>query len=131
VIVKLFYLLGIPSSRLCKYTRDATDLVLKELGVESIDMPIMSYLGTSFDADDDREEEISADEDKSAHSDESQGPDAQARRWRVLESLHEQGTIGQISVSKFSSERLSKFLPEVKVRPTVDQINVKDCCVRW
>ncbi|KAK5239023.1 hypothetical protein LTR40_014963, partial [Exophiala xenobiotica] len=49
--------------------------------------------------------------------------------WEVLESLHEKGVISQLGVSEFSSERLSKFLPEVKVRPTVDQINVKDCCV--
>ena len=43
--------------------------------------------------------------------------------------LHEKGTIRQLGVSEFSSDRLEKLLPEIKVRPTVDQINVKDCCV--
>jgi len=127
VTVKLFYLPGIPSSRRCKHTREAIDLVLKELGVDNIDLLIVSYPGVSFDADD--EEEVSADEDESANSIESQGLDAQVKTWRVLESLHEQGVISQLGLSEFSSERLSKFLPEVKVRPTVDQINVKDCCV--
>ena len=129
VTCKLFYLPSIPSSRRCKHTREAIDLVLKELGIKSINLLIVSYPGVSFDADDDGEEEVSTDEDASANSDESQGLDAQVKTWRVLESLHEQGTIAQLGVSEFSSERLSKFLPEVKVRPTVDQINVKDCCV--
>ncbi|KAL2433617.1 hypothetical protein ABEF95_007748 [Exophiala dermatitidis] len=127
VTAKLFFLPSIPTERRCKHTREAIDLVLKELGIDNIDLLIVSYPGVSFDADD--EEEGSADEDESATSDESQGLDAQVRTWRVLESLHEQGVISQLGLSEFSSERLSKFLPEVKVRPTVDQINVKDCCV--
>jgi glutamate--cysteine ligase regulatory subunit len=102
-------------------------LVLKELGIENIDLLIVSFPGVTFDADD--EEEVSADEDESAGSDESEGLDAQLKTWEVLESLHDKGVISQLGVSEFSSERLSKFLPEVKVRPTVDQINVKDCCV--
>ncbi|KEF57692.1 glutamate-cysteine ligase regulatory subunit [Exophiala aquamarina CBS 119918] len=143
VTVKLFYLPGIPSSRRCKHTREAIDLVLKELGVDSIDLLIVSYPGVSFDADDydgdeegeegddgqDQEVASMPDEDASAHSHESEGFDAQIKAWRVLESLHSQGVISQLGVSEFSSERLDKFLPEVTVRPTVDQINVKDCCV--
>lgn len=127
VTCKLFFLPSIPSSRRCRHTKEAIDMVLKELGVDNIDLLIVSYPGVSFDAEDD--EEVSADEDQSDISDESQGLDAQVKTWRVLESLHEQGVISQLGVSEFSSERLSKFLPEVKVRPTVDQINVKDCCV--
>lgn len=127
VTVKLFFLPGIPSTRRCSHTRDAIHMVLKELGIDNIDLLIVSYPGVSFDADD--EDEVSADEDESANSDESEGLDAQVKTWRVLESLHEKHVISQLGVSEFSSERLSKFLPEVTVRPTVDQINVKDCCV--
>lgn len=138
VTVKLFYLPGIPSSRRCKHTREAIDLVLKELGVESIDLLIVSFPGVSFDADDydgdgdgeGPEVRSVPDEDASLNSDhESEGFDAQIKAWRVLESLHSKGVISQLGVSEFSSERLDKFLPEVTVRPTVDQINVKDCCV--
>lgn len=139
VTAKLFYLPGIPSSRRCKHTREAIDLVLKELGVDSIDLLIVSYPGVSFDADDYDGEDGDGegpetpsvpDEDASLNSDhESEGFDAQIKAWRVLESLHSQGVISQLGVSEFSSERLDKFLPEVTVRPTVDQINVKDCCV--
>ena len=129
ITVKLFYLPGIPVSRRCEHTKEAIDLVLKELGVDNIDLLIISYPGVSFDADDDGEEELSVHEDDSGNSDESQGLDAQVKTWRVLESLHEQGIINQLGLSEFSSERLEKFLPEVKTRPSVDQINVKDCCV--
>jgi len=129
ITVKLFFLPGVPASRRYRHTQEAIDLVLKELGVDNIDLLIVSYPGVSFDADDDGEEELSADEGASTNSDESQGFDAQVKTWRVLESLHERGIITQLGVSEFSSDRLEKFLPELKIRPTVDQINVKDCCV--
>lgn len=129
ITVKLFYLPGIPASRRCRHTRDAIDLVLKELGVDSIDLLIVSFPGVSFDADDDGEEETSGDEAASADSDDSQGLDAQVKSWKVLEDYHSRGVISQLGVSEFSSDRLDKFLPEVNIRPTVDQINVKDCCV--
>ncbi|KAK5086460.1 hypothetical protein LTR05_003628 [Lithohypha guttulata] len=129
ITVKLFYLPGIPASRRCKHTREAIDLVLKELGVQSVDLLIVSFPGVSFDADDDGEEEMSEDESASADSDDSQGLDAQVKSWKVLEDYHSRGIISQLGLSEFSSDRLDKFLPEVSVRPTVDQINVKDCCV--
>ena len=127
ITVKLFYLPGIPASRRCRHTREAIDLVLKELGVQNIDLLIVSFPGVTFDADDDGEDEIS--EDASADSDDSEGLDAQVKSWKVLEDYHDRGIISQLGVSEFSSDRLDKFLPEVSVRPTVDQINVKDCCV--
>lgn len=129
VTVKLFYLPGIPVSRRCKHTRDAIDLVLKELGVNSIDLLIISFPGVSFDADDDGEEELSVDESASADSDESEGLESQVKTWKVLEDYHSRGIISQLGVAEFSSDRLDKLLPEISVMPTVDQINVKDCCV--
>src|SRR4051812_33291860 len=53
ITVKLFYLPGIPPSRRCTHTKEAIALVLKELGVSTIDLLIVSYPGISFDADDD------------------------------------------------------------------------------
>lgn len=128
ITVKLFYLPGIPTSRRCRHTREAIDLVLKELHVENIDLLIVSFPGVSFDADDDGEE-ASSDENASAASDDSESLDSQVKTWKVLEDYHSQGVISQLGLSEFSSDRLDKFLPEVSVRPTVDQINVKDCCV--
>ncbi|CAI7677441.1 unnamed protein product [Penicillium manginii] len=125
ITVKLFYLPGIPASRRCAHTREAIDLVLKELHVKSIDLLIVSFPGILFDADDDSE-----DEDNEASTGEPADDfDSMVQTWRVLESLHEQGMISQLGVAEFGSERLARFLPHTQVKPSVDQINLKDCCV--
>lgn len=124
ITVKLFYLPGIPASRRCAHTREAIDLVLKELGVKSIDLLIVSFPGILFDADDDSEEE-----DTEMSNGEPDDFDSMVKTWRVLESLHEQGMIAQLGVAEFGSERLTRFLPHTKIKPSVDQINLKDCCV--
>ena len=131
ITVKLFYLPGIPPSRRCVHTKQAISLVLKELGVESIDLLIVSYPGVSFDADDDGDSDASSiEEDGSAISDGgAHGMETMVRTWRVLEAFHERGIIDKLGVSEFSSDRLAKFLPQTKIRPSKDQINVKDCCV--
>jgi glutamate--cysteine ligase regulatory subunit len=131
ITVKLFYLPGIPPSRRCDHTKQAISLVLEELGVVSIDLLIVSYPGVSFDADDDGGSEASSEEeDKSAISDEGvHGMETMVRTWRVLEAFHEKGIIDKLGVAEFSSDRLAKFLPQTKIRPSKDQINVKDCCV--
>lgn len=123
ITVKLFYLPGIPVSRRCAHTREAIDLVLKELHVESIDLLIVSFPGILFDADDD------SDEEDAAAAGEPDDFDSMVQTWRTLESLHEQGMIAQLGVAEFGSERLARFLPHTKVKPSVDQINLKDCCV--
>ena len=128
ITVKLFYLPGIPPSRRCTHTKEAIALVLKELGVSTIDLLIVSYPGISFDADDDVDEDLSEDEG-SSHDSEASNMETMVQTWRTLESLKQQGIIDQLGVSEFGSDRLAKFLPETKIKPSVDQINVKDCCV--
>ena len=123
ITVKLFYLPGIPVSRRCAHTREAIDLVLKELHVKSIDLLIVSFPGILFDADDDSEDE------EASLTGEPDDFDSMVQTWRVLESLHEQGMIAQLGVAEFGSERLARFLPHTQVKPSVDQINLKDCCV--
>jgi glutamate--cysteine ligase regulatory subunit len=124
ITVKLFYLPGVPASRRCQHTCEAIELVLKQLGVESIDLLIVSFPGISFDADDDDEDQQTA----NGHEAESE-LESIVQTWRTLESLHQKGMITQLGLAEFDSERLAKFLPKTNVRPSVDQINVKDCCV--
>ncbi|KAF2185704.1 hypothetical protein K469DRAFT_707366 [Zopfia rhizophila CBS 207.26] len=143
ITVKLFYLPNIPSSRRCIQTREAIDLVLRELGTTSIDLLIVSFPGLSFDADD---EDSDSDEPTSypslsagastgaegdSQDDESpvEGVESMLQTWRMLEILHEEKVIDKIGVSEFGVQRLSRFLPQTRVRPTVNQINVRDCCV--
>ncbi|KAF2201591.1 glutamate-cysteine ligase modifier subunit [Delitschia confertaspora ATCC 74209] len=152
ITVKLFYLPNIPASRRCVQTREAIDLVLRELGSSSIDLLIVSFPGISFDADDEEDSDFEDDMPASnLHStitqtstslpasietgsceDSSTTPDpipTMLETWRTLESLHTSGLISRLGVAEFGVSRLSKFLPHTTVRPSVDQINVKDCCV--
>ncbi|KAL1999684.1 hypothetical protein VTN02DRAFT_4158 [Thermoascus thermophilus] len=129
ITVKLFYLPGIPASRRCAHTREAIDLVLKELHVDSIDLLIVSFPGVSFDADDEGEEEITSSDDDCDDGEQTDDFDSMVQTWRTLEGLQEKGMIAQLGVAEFGSERLAKFLPHTKVKPSVDQINVRDCCV--
>ncbi|KAL6238246.1 hypothetical protein BDW75DRAFT_201811 [Aspergillus navahoensis] len=130
ITVKLFYLPGIPVSRRCAHTKQAIELVLKELHVDSIDLLIVSFPGIHFDAEDDSEEEeegTSVDGGSSVeHEDDF---DSLVQTWKCLESLHEQGKILQLGVAEFGSERLARFLEHTRVKPAVNQINLKDCCV--
>ena len=124
ITAKLFFLPHTSASKRCRHAQEAIDLVLRELHMPSIDLLIVSFPGVSFDADDEDEEEPQWDQD-------GEGEDlgAMIETWKALESLHEKGTVKQIGLSEFGSERLEKFLPRTKVRPSVDQINVRDCCV--
>ncbi|KAJ0267724.1 hypothetical protein COL922a_014861, partial [Colletotrichum nupharicola] len=99
ITVKLFYLPGIPVSRRCAHTRQAIELVLKELHVDPIDLLIVSFPGILFDAEDDSEEEISSVDDGSS-TEQADDFDSTIQTWRTLESLHEQGKIAQLGVAE-------------------------------
>ncbi|CBF87007.1 hypothetical protein AN2514.2 [Aspergillus nidulans FGSC A4] len=129
ITVKLFYLPGIPVSRRCAHTKQAIDLVLKELHVDSIDLLIVSFPGIHFDAEDDSEEEESISVDGGSSFEHEDDFDSLVQTWKCLESLHEQGKILQLGVAEFGSERLARFLEHTRVKPAVNQINLKDCCV--
>lgn len=129
ITVKLFYLPHVPPSRRCQHTKEAMSLVLKELGVSSIDLLIVSFPGVSFDVDDDGEREADCSDSESGSDGQADGMDTMTTTWRTLETFHENGTISQLGLAEFGSDRLAKFLPNVTIKPSVDQINVKDCCV--
>ncbi|KAK4693477.1 glutamate--cysteine ligase regulatory subunit, partial [Lecanoromycetidae sp. Uapishka_2] len=125
ITVKLFFLPHTSASERCEHTQEAMDLVLRELHMPSIDLLIVSFPGVSFDADDEDEEE----EPHWSQNGEGEDLNAMADTWKALEMLRQKNIALQIGVSEFGSERLQKFLPRTKVRPSVDQINVRDCCV--
>ncbi|QDS76136.1 hypothetical protein FKW77_007024 [Venturia effusa] len=135
ITVKLFYLPNIPPSKRCEHTKEAIALVLKELHVESIDLLIVSYPNIVFDAEDESEEDdISRQDTPSADSDAQSavGPEdisSMIRTWRTIEKLHESGTVAKIGIAEFGTQHLARFLDEARIRPAVNQINVRDCCV--
>ncbi|KAF2470152.1 uncharacterized protein BDR25DRAFT_394076 [Lindgomyces ingoldianus] len=145
ITVKLFYLPNIPANRRCIQTREAIDIVLRELGTTSIDLLIVSFPGISFDADD---EDSDSELETPPSQPQSQSPpsilpststedgetvpediDTMITTWQTLETLHEDKIIAKLGVAEFGCQRLGKFLPRTRVRPSVDQINVRDCCV--
>lgn len=125
ITVKLFFLPGTSVSKRYKYAQEAVALVLQELHVSSIDLLIVSFPGVSFDADDEEEQE----ESENCEQDVADDIGSMVETWRAFEQLHADGLVLQIGVSEFGSERLAKFLPGTIIRPSVDQINVRDCCV--
>ena len=129
ITVKLFYLPGVPLSQRCEHTREAIDLVLRELHVSSIDLLIVSFPDVAFDADDEEEDEEEASGGSGSEGVGEEDIGIMVETWRTLEKLHEEGTIAKLGLSEFGTQRLAKFLPKTSVRPSVDQINVRDCCV--
>jgi len=126
ITVKLFFLPNTSGAQRCLHAQEAIALVLRELHMPSIDLLIVSFPGVSFDADDEEEEE---DQPNWTQNGESEDLNAMVETWKALECFHEKGLAIQIGLSEFGSERLEKFLPKTKIRPSVDQINVRDCCV--
>jgi glutamate--cysteine ligase regulatory subunit len=139
ITVKLFYLPNIPADRRCAQTREAIELVLKELGASSIDLLIVSFPGISFDADDedsDFEDPPSAPQSTSENDggcmDAEVPPEdieTMITTWWTLEKLQEESLVSKLGIAEFGVTRLSKFLEQTKIKPSVNQINVRDCCV--
>lgn len=120
ITVKLFYLPGADVEERSRYTRDALKLVLKELGVSSVDLLIVSFPGLSFEGDC----EFEADKNNSRQGDDEE----EIRSWDVLEKVYTEGLVKKLGVAEYGSEKLSRFLDRVNIRPEVNQVNVKDCC---
>lgn len=120
ITVKLFYLRGADTSDRSKYTNDAIQFVLKELGVEFIDLLIVSFPGMSFEGDCEWE----ADKINSAQGND----DEEVESWKAIENLRNQGLVKRLGLAEFGSEKLLRFLDRVHVKPEVDQVNIRDCC---
>jgi glutamate--cysteine ligase regulatory subunit len=109
---------------------------LKELGSKSIDLLIVSFPGMAFDADDedsDLEDPPSAPQSTSEGCDDTEVPpediESMAATWKTLEKLHSEGLVSKLGIAEFGVARLEKFLEHTTVKPSVNQINVRDCCV--
>jgi glutamate--cysteine ligase regulatory subunit len=120
ITVKIFYLPKASVEERAQYTTEALELVRKELGIHTIDLLIASFPGMSFDGDCEWE----ADKKNAAQG----NIDEEAATWVVLEGLHKQGLVKRLGIAEFGSEKLAKFMKKTAIRPSVDQINIKDCC---
>lgn len=126
ITVKLFYLPGVSVDSRESQTREALDLVFKELHMPSVDTLIVSFPGIYFD----EESEDCPDKIKSRGTIEADPEplDAQIKTWQILEKLHDEGKVLRLGLSEFGTERLRPFLDKTRIRPSVNQINLRDCC---
>lgn len=121
ITVKIFYLPTSDVASRAAYTQRALSLVLRELGVSSVSLLIASFPGMSFEGDCEWEaDKLNA----------SQGDDgSELATWSsALEPLHDQGVARQLGIAEFGSEKLGRFLAGARVKPAVDQINIRNCC---
>lgn len=123
VTVKLFYLTtGSASSPAAReeHARQALSLVQKELRIPTVGLLVISFPGMSFDGDCEWE----ADKQNA-----QQGVDEEeAATWPALERIQREGLVEKLGIAEFGSEKLARLLKQVEVKPTVDQINIKNCC---
>ncbi|KAK0635448.1 hypothetical protein B0T17DRAFT_484771 [Bombardia bombarda] len=120
ITVKLFFLPTAPVSRRAQHVAEALDLVLKELRVPDVNLLVVSFPGMSFEGDC----EFEADKLNASQGND----DDEAATWPAIEDLHRRGLVKNLGIAEFGSEKLARFIKRVQVRPTVDQINVKNCC---
>lgn len=120
ITVKLFFLPNPPVTERAQYAKEALDFVLKELGVLEVDLLVVSFPGMSFEGD------CSLEADR---QNAQQGNDEEEiATWPAMEDLHRRGLVKNLGIAEFGTEKLARFLNRVQIRPTVDQINIKNCC---
>lgn len=120
ITVKLFFLAGTPVEERAQYAKEALGLVSRELGIQTVDLLIVTFPGNSFEGTCEWEaDKLNA----------QQGNlDEELATWKILEDLHTQGLVRRLGVSEFGTDKLQAFLKRTAVRPVVDQINLKHCC---
>ncbi|KAI9858459.1 MAG: hypothetical protein M1824_004326 [Vezdaea acicularis] len=130
ITLKLFYLPGISSQKRWQHADAAVRLVLKELGVNSVDLLILSFPGVSFDSSKEASEALPNGTNGTANGihEVMDDMDSIVHTWKHLEKLHDESIVNNLGVSEFSSERLRRFLPLTRIKPSVDQVNLKDAC---
>jgi len=122
ITVKLFLLPNTPVEQREGYAREALELVRKELGVDTIDLLVVSFPGMSFGG-------TNCEYEADAQNAQQGNLTEEIHTWTtVIENLHRQGLVKKLGVAEFGSEKLAKFLQGVTIKPVVNQINLKDCC---
>ena len=120
ITVKLFLLPRTPVAERERYACEALELIRRELGIQTVDLLVVSFPGISFEGNCEWEaDKLNA----------QQGNlDEELATWSFLEELHRQGAVKRLGVAEFGSEKLGTFLRRATIRPAVNQINLKDCC---
>lgn len=117
ITVKIFYL-SEKDLRSKEYANDAIRFVLQKLDVEYIDLLIASFPNRLSNGETGKENEDFSEEDIEEN----------VATWTELTLLQEKGIVKRLGVADFNNNKLGKFLKRVKVRPQVNQMNLKNYC---
>lgn len=120
ITVKLFLLPRTPAAERGHYAREALELVRRELGIQTVDLLVVSFPGISFEGNCEWEAD--------KHNAEQGNLEEELATWPVFEELHRQGAVKRLGVAEFGSEKLEAFLRRATIRPAVDQVNLNNCC---
>lgn len=120
ITVKLFLLPRTAVAERERHAREALELVRRELGIQTIDLLVVSFPGISFEGNCEWEaDKLNA----------QQGNlEEELATWPIFEELHRQGAVKRLGVAEFGSEKLDAFLRRATIRPVVDQVNLNNCC---
>jgi len=125
ITAKLFYLPSASLEDRAAHTREALRLVLRELHMPSIDLLIVSFPGIYFDEDEECPEKISTRGSVEAQPEPFEG---QMQTWQILEGLRDEGLVTRLGIAEFGKDRLEALLDKARIRPSVNQINLRNCC---
>lgn len=125
ITLKLFYLPSASTEEREKQTREAVNLVLKELHMPSVDLLIVSFPGVYFDEEEDCPDKIST---RGPVEADPEPIESQIKTWATLEKLQDEGIVKRLGIAEFGHDRLQGFLDRTRIPPSVDQVNLRDCC---
>ena len=91
----------------------------------SIDLLIISFPGIYFDEEEECPDKISTREPVEAAPDPLE---SQIETWKTLEALRDEGVVRKLGIAEFGHDRLEGFLEKTRIAPSVDQVNLRDCC---
>lgn len=118
ITVKLFFLPQ-SSKKRGDYIEGALDEVKRTLGIENIDLLILSFPEITLDADD-------------TESFEQGELDQIVETYNAASAFVQSGVIKCLGIAEFSATRLRQLCESKELAgraPSVNQINLKDCCV--
>lgn len=126
IILKLFYLPHTDDNGRYQHAAEAVNLACRELGVDMADLLIVAFPAIRL-SDGDGDEEKHA--PMTAGKNEQLPLTELLKTWQSVESIRSSGRTAEVGVAEFDADLLQTFAQRVSLKPSVNQINVRDCCV--
>jgi glutamate--cysteine ligase regulatory subunit len=122
VTLKLFFTPETSAKSRAGYIAQCVETTTSQLHIDTVDLLILAFPGVVLDAEDE------------ADAFDEESLEEIATVYKAGQDLVSQGTVLALGVSEFSARRLEQLYDKAAAYndqglPSVDQINLKDCCV--